>query len=552
MTAKYVNSIFRVAATKPAYDLSHPWEVKPKSAHATGFALAYKGRTILITNYHVPEEAKMVGVEFANGLQPFTADVVYRAPHYDMAILDVIDSDKERFDQTIVPLQLADVTPPQDTAIRVIGFPDAVLGLSMTEGVVSRYIATAYPFSFFSTLVLQTTCAINPGNSGGPAFLADMVVGIAFMHAIGRENVGYLIPLIYVKHVLDGFLLGKQAAFGHLGVRTQDTNPILRAYYGCPHTGGLVVMPGATEFKVGDIIMEQDGHTISDDLFCEFEGTRVRMNILLFTKYIGDTYEAKVFRNGKTVTVHGVIVPGPDLTHDLDYVNHKFIIADSFCFVPLTARLVRKILSQQKPPFFIPEYFFSIVDYEHKVRDEAVVLTDINFTPSNPPISSTQRFARVMMINDEPMHNIEQLRDAIVNPKQRYMQITFSDRSMIALDTKNLIERSDVIAKEIYGAPSAIWDGGTPSPHIPPSRERGVSKEVASLQETPTHFGKREHHTADKKDGGDDVVAMPTMIIDSPPPERDIVGHDDLYEITPVMDDSPKGDVPPPDWHKMQ
>lgn len=43
---------------------------------------------------------------------------------------------------------------------------------------------------------------IDPGNSGGPAFRGDKVVGVAFQHVPGAENIGYVIPTTIVQHFL--------------------------------------------------------------------------------------------------------------------------------------------------------------------------------------------------------------------------------------------------------------------------------------------------------------------------------------------------------------
>ena len=52
-------------------------------------------------------------------------------------------------------------------------------------------------------LSIQTTAPINPGNSGGPLFNnRGEVVGVTNLKILGGENLGFAIPIHYVKDFL--------------------------------------------------------------------------------------------------------------------------------------------------------------------------------------------------------------------------------------------------------------------------------------------------------------------------------------------------------------
>ena len=66
----------------------------------------------------------------------------------------------------------------------------------------SRVEYQPYAHSSVNLPALQIDAAINPGNSGGPALLGDKVVGVAFQHLQGADNIGYVIPAPVVRHFL--------------------------------------------------------------------------------------------------------------------------------------------------------------------------------------------------------------------------------------------------------------------------------------------------------------------------------------------------------------
>src|SRR5262249_15179880 len=86
--------------------------------------------------------------------------------------------------------------------------------LSITKGIISRIEFVPYNFPV-SGLRVQIDAAINPGNSGGPAVVGDRMVGLAFSHLGGADNIGYIIPgeeiELFLKDIADGHYDGKPA-----------------------------------------------------------------------------------------------------------------------------------------------------------------------------------------------------------------------------------------------------------------------------------------------------------------------------------------------------
>ena len=95
-----------------------------------------------------------------------------------------------------------------------MAIPTGGTSLSITKGIVSRIEFTAYNYPV-SGLRIQIDAAINPGNSGGPAVVGDKMIGLAFSHLGGAENIGYIIPNeeieLFLKDIADGNYDGKPA-----------------------------------------------------------------------------------------------------------------------------------------------------------------------------------------------------------------------------------------------------------------------------------------------------------------------------------------------------
>ena len=71
------------------------------------------------------------------------------------------------------------------------------------ERSVSQGIISTLNRNFEGLVYLQTDAAINPGNSGGPLFnMKGEVVGVTNMGFRGTDNLGFAIPIPYVKDFL--------------------------------------------------------------------------------------------------------------------------------------------------------------------------------------------------------------------------------------------------------------------------------------------------------------------------------------------------------------
>ena len=158
----------------------------------TGFAIAPNR---IVTAAHVAAGAVSIGVQGEGVIT--TARVVDYDKDADVALL-------QSRDPLPKSLTVANKHAPLGSALALLGFPDAVTDLRVTQGIVSGVDASVDygpPTNTSLTHVLATDAAINGGNSGGPALdHAGQVIGLVTgKHILNidetpAEGTGYVVP----------------------------------------------------------------------------------------------------------------------------------------------------------------------------------------------------------------------------------------------------------------------------------------------------------------------------------------------------------------------
>jgi S1-C subfamily serine protease len=171
--------------------------LQPTMAAGSGVIVDSK-RGLVVTNYHVVENATAVEVGLYNG-KAIPAQVLGVAPNLDLAVLKVGA-------RNLPELPLGDSSKLSvGDYVLAIGNPFG-LGQTVTAGIVSATNRTLGQND--GRKFIQTDAPINPGNSGGP--LIDSkgdVVGInsALLSPSGGGNVGigFAIPSNVVRQVVE-------------------------------------------------------------------------------------------------------------------------------------------------------------------------------------------------------------------------------------------------------------------------------------------------------------------------------------------------------------
>ncbi len=219
------NSVVKIFSTARYPEPFKPW-IKQAPRDSTGSGVIIAGNRIL-TNAHVVAYASQVQVQANQAGDKLSATVEAIAPGIDLAVLKL---DDESFFATHPPLAQAKILPDVKEAVMAYGYPAGGNSLSITKGIVSRIEFTPYNFPVYG-LRIQIDAAINPGNSGGPAVVGDKMIGLAFSHLGGAQNIGYIIPTeeidLFLQDVADGHYDGKPSLSDDF--QTLE-NPALRSF----------------------------------------------------------------------------------------------------------------------------------------------------------------------------------------------------------------------------------------------------------------------------------------------------------------------------------
>ncbi len=256
----------------------------------SGFIIDADG--LVVTNHHVIEGAKTVGVRLPDG-RSFEARVIGSDPATDLALLELQDAQE----LPVASLGRSETLEVGDWVV-AMGNP---MGLehSATVGIVSgkgRGSLGLYRDSYID--FLQTDADIAPGSSGGPLFnLRGEVVGINTAVGAGLRP-GFSIPVDQARRIIEQLRERGEVVRGWLGaanVPGAEGAVIGRVYAGTPaEQAGL---------RSGDVVERIDGAPIDD-----FEGLRAGVA----THAPGDEVELEIRRDGERYTLKATLGARPD------------------------------------------------------------------------------------------------------------------------------------------------------------------------------------------------------------------------------------------------
>ena len=168
----------------------------------SGFIISQDG--YIITSCHVVADTTADYTVIIEPTKKFPAKVLSRNPINDIAVLK-IDTEKLPF-LTLANSDKIEIGEEVLAVGNALGEFTDTLSAGIVSGL-SRYITAFGGIDNQAQNLrglIQTDAAINPGNSGGPLVnMHGQVIGINTATIMGAQNIGFAIPINYIKKDLD-------------------------------------------------------------------------------------------------------------------------------------------------------------------------------------------------------------------------------------------------------------------------------------------------------------------------------------------------------------
>jgi len=276
------NTVVQVLVQSAKFNWSDPY-CAPVQQQGCGSGFFTDAQGHILTNFHVVESAKTVQIRVpVLGQHPLDVDILGVYPELDLALLKLTDEAAQALRKELgsIPfLALGDTEKLKPAEpVLALGYPLGLRYIKSTVGVLGgrEYFQDGTSF-------LHITAPINPGNSGGPLLnRAGEVVGINSAgidttaqlghspeHARVLQNIGYIIPINYVKNVLRDLHTRKVLRKPTLGLSANPTTAEHAQLLGNPVPTGVYVnkvqkhsLAEKAGIKEGDMLYKINGFTI--------------------------------------------------------------------------------------------------------------------------------------------------------------------------------------------------------------------------------------------------------------------------------------------------
>ena len=245
--------------------------VDTPSGPASGTGIVFNDEGMILTNWHVVQDALSISVTKPNGSAVIAS--LYRGDvDRDIALI-VINS----LFSDLQPATFGDSTLLEvGDDVVAIGFALGLAGPpTVSKGVVSALNRTlANNGGPDLTGLIQTDAAINPGNSGGPLInMRGDVIGMNTAKLSAGDRIGFAINANGMLSVVAELIAaGPVPSPGYLGVAGRTMPQSEAASLGLPITGGYLIQivgdgtpAAAGGLKPGDVIVQIDGTPIRSE-----------------------------------------------------------------------------------------------------------------------------------------------------------------------------------------------------------------------------------------------------------------------------------------------
>ncbi|ETO06735.1 hypothetical protein RFI_30658 [Reticulomyxa filosa] len=406
----------------------------------------------ILCNAHGVTNAKTIRVRKHSDptAKKYTAQVLYVGHDCDLAILTVKEN---KFWEKTKALRFGGIPQLQDSVV-VVGYPTGGDNICVTKGVVSRVNFVTYSHGLKSLLSIQIDAAINPGNSGGPCLQGDCVVGVAFQAYNNKQNIGYIIPVPVIEHLLEGIRRNEKSLnFPNIGIswsKLENPSHKLSLRMRDDQTGIYInhAIPLTDSFhklKPNDVLLRYDGVVIADDGTIPFrdKGERLPYTYLTIQKFAGDTSMLTILREGKEMEVKVVVDDIPNLVslhlYDLTHVP-TYRVFGGLVFLPLSRPFLSAYYGKNwfsKAPLHLSNK--ATMEYKQDSDEQVIVLSHVLSNDVN--IGYEGYACRMLLLVDGlEFKNVVELSNYVDATTAKFIRFDLYKDSVIVLDVQRARE----------------------------------------------------------------------------------------------------------------
>ena len=438
------DAMVKIYAVMTHPDYLSPWNTGIIESGTGSGCLMKQGK--ILTSAHVVGDGTFIEVRRHGQSRRYEAQIESVSHEADLAVLTVADPD---FFEGARCLELGSLPEPQQEVL-VYGFPMGGDSMSITKGVVSRVEHQTYVYSGQSLLAIQIDAALNPGNSGGPAIVNGRIAGVAMMGMPNANNIGYIVPVSIIRHVLDDMAAGHPAEFPSMGILLESMeSPDLKRRYRIPanHEGALVtkILRGSSAggiLRTGDVITRLDDMPVASDLTVAFhKGERTSLALVVQQHHLGETMKVGFLRDGQPLFAQltltnsmkdDVLVP---LAHARDTATYYQWGGLTFC--PLTTDLLKAWGSNWQNE--APKRLVALLDENTKDDqiDEIVILLRVE---ASDLTRGYQDVANVVVrkVNGKPIGNLQDLISTVESATTPFVEFEDRNGNQVVLDRERV------------------------------------------------------------------------------------------------------------------
>lgn len=348
--------------------------------------------------------------------------------------------------------------------------------MSITQGVVSRIEMQEYSQASTHLLAIQIDAAINAGNSGGPVTNDDnQVIGVAFQGLMGAENIGYVVPVTVVLHILHGLQRdGKYTGFCSLGIITASLeNTSFRKSLGMVEqnlSGVMVqdVVPTSLAkgiFRPNDVICQVDGIPVGNDGKIPFRrGERVSLACYIQTKFLGDTVKVKVWRDLQEVVLDVPVGISKRLVPaHFDNRPPPYVIVGGLVF---TALSVPYLYASDAWESYVSDSISYLLGKWHdsmeRKTDQVVILSHVLAHKENLGYD-TLADKHLEKVNGQTVRSLKHLKSLLDDCKEEFVRFEFAPNNHIVVLEQANLERvtAEVCEEHSIPKPFCVYDNPT-------------------------------------------------------------------------------------------